>query len=77
MHAVAAEQEAVMLRHWLARIVQPYLGLDAQRAQKDMRSAVAVLPHMVGGEAGQAIAAQPVSARVSDMNHMRDAPSQH
>ena len=77
VHAVAAEQEAVVLRHRLAGVVEPHLGLDAQRAGKDVRPAGAALPHMVDGQAGQAVAAQPVGAGVADMQHMRDAPAQH
>ena len=34
------------------------------------------LAHMVGGQERQAIAAQPIGARVADMNDMRDAPAQ-
>jgi hypothetical protein len=32
---------------------------------------------MVGGQAGQAVAAQPVGAGVPDMQHVRDAAAQH
>jgi hypothetical protein len=38
-------------------VVEPHLGLDAQRAVKDARPTLAALPYMVGGEAGQAVAA--------------------
>ena len=77
VHAVAAEQEAVVLRQRLAGVVQPHLGLDAERAGQDGRPAVAALPHMVGGQQRQAVAAQPIGAGVADMQHMRDAPAQH
>jgi hypothetical protein len=57
MHAVAAEQETVVLRHRLAAVIQPHLGLDPQRAGQDVRPAGAALPHMVRCQAGQVVAA--------------------
>jgi len=77
VHAVAAEQKAVMLRHDLAGVVEPHFGLDAHCAGEDVGPAGANLPHMVGGEASQTIAAQSIGARVADMQHMRDATAQH
>jgi hypothetical protein len=32
---------------------------------------------MIVGQAGEAIAAQPIGARVADVQHVRDAPAQH
>ena len=32
VHAVAAQQEAVVQRHRLGRVVEPHFGLDAKRA---------------------------------------------
>ena len=37
----------------------------------------AVVAHVIGGEAGQAVAAQPVGARVADMQHVREPAAQH
>ena len=36
-----------------------------------------VVAHMVGGQADQAVAAQPVGARVADMQQMREPAAQH
>ena len=77
VHAVAAQEEAVVQRHRLGGIVEPHLGLDAERAGKDVRPTGAVVPHMIGGQAGEAVTAQPIGARVADVQHMGDAPAQH
>ena len=77
VHAVAAKQEAVVPRHRLGGVVEPHLGLDAERAVKDGRPAGARFAHVVDGQAVQAVAAQPIGAGVADMQHVRDAPAQH
>ena len=66
-----------MQRHRLGGVVEPDLGLDAERPVEDVRAAGAVLAYMVDGQAGEAVAAQPIGAGVADMQHMRDAPAQH
>ena len=63
MHTVAAQKEAVVPRHRLGGIVQPQLRLDAERAGKDVRPTGAVVPHMIGGQAGEAVTAEAISAR--------------
>ena len=77
MHAVTAKQEAVVLSYRLGGVVQAHLGLDAERADQDVRPVAATLPNMVFGQQGQAVAAEAVGAGVTDMQHMRDAPAQH
>ncbi len=77
VHAIAAEQEAVVLRHRLTGVVEPHLGLDAKRAGEDVRPAGTGRPNVVGGQQVQAIAAEPIGAGVADMQHMRDASAQH
>ncbi len=57
VHTVAAQEKAVVPCHLMRRIVQPQLRLHAERAGKDARPAGAILPHVVAGQAGEAIAA--------------------
>ncbi len=76
VHAVAAQQKAIVQRHRLRGVVEPHLGLDAERAVENVRPAAATLAHMIDGQERQAVAAQPVGARIADMKHMRDAPAQ-
>ena len=79
VHAVAAQQEAVVQRHRLGGVVEPHFGLDAERAEQDVGAAGAggALAHMVGGEQRQAITAEPIGAAVTNMQHMRNPPAQH
>jgi hypothetical protein len=77
VHTVAAQKEAVVPRHRLGGIVQPQLCLDAERAGKDVRPTGAVVPHMIGAQAGEAVTAEAISARVADVKHVGDAPAQH
>ena len=51
VHAVAAQQEAIVQRHRLGGVVEAHLRLDAERAVQHARAAGAGLAHMVGGEA--------------------------
>ena len=78
MHAVAAQEKTVVQRHRLAGVIEPQLRLDAQRAGQDMRAAgSALLPHVIGGQAGQAVAAEAIGARIPDMQQVDDAAAQH
>ena len=43
VHAVAAQEKAVVQRHRLGRVVQPHLRLDAERAGQHARLAGAAL----------------------------------
>ena len=73
MHAVGAEQEAVVQRHRLGRVVEPGIGLDAQRAGQ--QGAIA-LADMVDGQTGQAVATQAVGAGVADVKDVGVAATQ-
>ena len=75
MHPVGAQQEAIVQRHRMAGVVQAQLRLDAECASEHRRIRP-VLAHVVGGEAQQAIAAQPVGPRVADMQQMRETAAQ-
>src|SRR5262249_32073577 len=44
---------------------------------KDSRLARTPFPHMVIGEAGQTITTEPVRARITEMEHMRNASAEH
>ena len=57
MHAIAAQEEAVMPCYRLGDVVQPYLRLDTERPAKDAPPAGAIVPNMVGGKAGKAVTA--------------------
>src|SRR5262249_28660342 len=61
----------------MRRVIEPKLGFHAQCAIKDIGSTAAILAYMVGREANEAIAAQAVGARVTDMKEMGDAAAQH
>ena len=76
VHAVGAQQEAVVQRHRMAGVVQAQLRLDAQSAGQHGRFA-AVVAHVIGGQPRQAVAAQPVGAGVADMQQMREPAAQH
>ena len=58
-------------------VVEAHFRLDAERAGQRVRAAGAFLAHMVGGQAGQAVAAQPIGAGIADMQQMGDAAAQH
>ena len=65
-----------MQRHRMRRVIEPHLRLDAERAGEDIRTAgAALLAHVVGGQACQSLAAQPIGARVADVHQMRNAPA--
>ncbi len=77
MNAVAAEQKAVVQRHRLGGVIEPQFGFDAERAIEDVRSAAAArLAQMIGGQEREPIVAQPIGARVADMNNVGDAAAQ-
>ena len=48
-----------------------------QRAGERVRATRAILAHMVDREAGHAVAAQPVGARIPDVQQVGDAAAQH
>ena len=77
VHAVAAQQEAVVQRHRLRGVVEAHFRLHSQRAVERVRATRAILAHMVCGEASQAIAAQPIGARIPDVQQVGDAAAQH
>ena len=77
VHAVTAQQEAVVQRHRLRGIVEAHFRLHSQRTVERVRAASAVLAHMVGGEASHALAAQPIGAGIPDMQQVGDAAAQH
>ena len=77
VHAVTAQQETVVQRHRLRGVVEAHFRLHSQRAVERVRAARAILAHMVGGEASHAVAAQPIGARIPDMQQVGDAAAQH
>ncbi len=77
VHAVTAQQETVVQRHRLRCIVEAHFRLHPQRAVEHVRAASPVLAHMVCGEASHAIAAQPIGARIPDVQQVGDAAAQH
>jgi hypothetical protein len=77
VHAIAAQQKAVVQRHRLRGVVQSHLCLHAQRAGERVRAAARFMAHMIDGQAGQPVAAEPVSARIPDMQQMGDPATQH
>ena len=76
MHAVGAQQEAIVQRDRMAGVIQAKFRFDAECAGEHRRIPTAVA-HVVGGQAQQAIAAQTVGARVADMQQMRETAAQH
>jgi hypothetical protein len=49
MYAVAAEQKAVVQRHWMCGIVETDFGLHPKRAGENVGSAAGVHAHVIGG----------------------------
>ena len=77
VHAVAAQQKTVMQGDRLGRVVQAHFGLDPERAGQNVRAGGAVLAHVVGGEAAEAVAAEAIGAGVPGVQEVGDAAAQH
>ena len=56
VHAVGAQEKAVVQRDGLAGVVEARLRLDAERAGQHRRLPGPSLPRMIGGETGQTVA---------------------
>ena len=77
MHPVAAQQKPVVHRHRLRGVIKAHLGLDPERAGERVRATSAILAHMVGRQAAQAVTAEPIGAGIPDMQQVGDAAAQH
>ncbi len=66
-----------MQRHRLGSVVEAHFRFDAERSVKGVRATRAAAAHMIGGKTGEAIPAQPVRARIPDMQQVGDAAAQH
>ena len=66
-----------MQRHRLGRIVEARVRFGTERAREHMRLARPRLPGVILGETGEAVASQPVGARVADVQQVGGAGAQH
>ena len=76
MHAVAAQQKPIVQRDRLRPVVEARFRLGAERAGQHARPAGAAVAGMILGEAGEAVAPQPIGARIADMQQVGDAAAQ-
>jgi hypothetical protein len=72
MHAVTAQQEAIVRAHRLDGMIEAHRGLDADRAIQDVRH-VGTTQRMILGEPREFALAQSIGAAVTDVQDMRGA----
>ena len=77
VHAVATQQETVVQSHRLGAIVEARVRFGAERAREHARVARSAFPGVILGETGQAVAPEPIGARVADVQQVGDAGAQH
>ena len=76
VHAVAAQQKAVMQRDRLAGIVQPHLASRRRARGSAVRRPAPPSRGMVVGQTGETVAPQPIGAGIADMQQMGDPAAQ-
>ena len=76
MHAVAADEVAIVQVHGFLEVIDAQAVLRAHRARQRMRRAGRA-QRVVGRELGQHVVAQPVDARIPNMDQVGTPPAQN